>query len=138
MNSSLKMLQRRISVNNFNKNIFKNFPVLLRDVENNDVKKYTQQGIEELSDENKEIINTLQKRHKILNLKVICVLSCEIMLGESIVDVDDYVYVSNNDKPEMHNDNLLIYSECHNKTWKIHETGLIEIIEKGDMIERIF
>jgi len=121
-----------------NRKLFKNFPSLYMNIQDNVVIKYGSFGPEELNLENKKIIAALEEKNKQYSLKVICVLSNKLIFGEtSAVDIDDYIFISKECKPEVVNSNLLIYAESYNKTWKISEVGSFEITEEGGIVKRI-
>lgn len=98
-----------------NRKLFKYFPTLYRNIEDNAVIKYNSFGPEKLTSEDKKMITALEEKNKKYSLKVICVLSNKLIFGEnSAVDIDDYIFVSKECKPEAANGNLLVYAESYN------------------------
>lgn len=122
-----------------NRKLFKYFPVLYKNIEDNTVIKYNRLGQEKLTPEDKKIILALEEKNKKHNLKVICVLSNKLIFGEdSPVDIDDYIFVSKECKPEVADSNLLVYAESYNRTWKINEMGSFEITEENGIVKRVY
>lgn len=123
----------------FRNAVFNGIPTLERNLKEDKIKKYTPIGEEEIDEENIAIINNIERDYKKFKAKVIGVLSGKICFGnDSVVDVDDYIYISNDCKPEKYDSNLMVYTRCYNKTWDFHEDGSIEITENNGIIERVF
>ncbi len=121
-----------------NKKLFKNFPVLYKNIQGGVVIKYTSFESYELNIEDRKIISELEEKYQKYNLKVICVLSSKLSFGKaSLVDIDDYIFISKECKPEVVDNNLLIYAESYNRTCKVTEIGYLEITEENGIVQRV-
>lgn len=143
MKSSLKNLKinnkGELTLDKISNKFFKKFPSLSENVRKNIIIKYRADVSEALNLQDKEVIADIEEKNKKYNLKVICVLSNTLVFGKnSIVDIDEYIFISKECKPEIIDNNLLIYSESHNKTWGIADIGLLEITEENGVIKRVF
>ena len=115
----------------------KAFPFLCSEMNRGHIWSYDTMGFSrELSEVQKAHIKHLESKY---GLKVIAVPSGKYLLGGDTVEMDTYVYVSDDYSPEQLDDgSWLFYADVINHTWDVHEMGTVGIIERAGCVKRVW